>query len=115
MDLTLISPLRIVQNESCHVQFEQLVNACSQYAFSLRARLNAAARLGPIMLKTGEESGPKTCVANRTFQDNPSTFQQALCAGFPIADQHLDICNAPLPDSNIGQDLWRFLGSARPT
>jgi hypothetical protein len=46
MDLTLISLLRIVSNERCRVQFERLVNARIQYAFSLRTAIERGCSIG---------------------------------------------------------------------
>ena len=48
--LTFISLFQAFQNESCRVQ--QLVQSCIQYGLLPPARLNGAARLGSIMLKT---------------------------------------------------------------
>jgi hypothetical protein len=43
-------------------------------------RLNAAARLGPIVLKLSGGQFETTHGANGAIQNNPSTFQQALYA-----------------------------------
>jgi hypothetical protein len=74
------------QNESCRVQFEQLVNACIQYALSPRAAIERGCSIGEIMLKLSadefESKDAPRCV--RTIPDNPSTFQQALYASFSL-------------------------------
>jgi hypothetical protein len=83
MDLTFISLLRVLQKESCRVLFR----TAAMRAFNMhphpRPRLNAAARLGQIMLKLSAYAfGTEDTRWDRTIHRNPSTFQQALYANF---------------------------------
>src|SRR5882724_12768016 len=56
-----------------------------------RPRLNATARLGPIMLKLSTDGFRSNDTRrDRTIQDNSSTFQQALYAGFERAGSSAD-------------------------
>jgi len=61
---------------------EQLVNACINVHSRYQPRLNTAASIGPIMLKTVGWRVRKDARCDRTIQDNASTFQQALYTNF---------------------------------
>src|ERR1700754_1054494 len=83
MDLTFISLLRVFQNESCRVQFRTAAVRAFNMHLHSRPRLNAAARLGQIMLKRSADWFRSSDTRrDRTIQDNSSTFQQALHASF---------------------------------
>jgi hypothetical protein len=82
-----------------------------------RPRLNAAARLGPIMLKNCQLTGSDltTRVAIARFRIVRARFNKRSMQAFPKTGLRSNIRNAPLPNSNIDDVCCVFLeASALP-
>jgi len=91
----------------------KLVNACIQCVHSHpQLRLNAAARLGPIVLKNCQltTSDPKARVTIVRFRKIRARFNKRATPAFPKADHRSDICNAPLANSNIDKSVSLLAG-----